>query len=471
MSQINIKTSSLEDLLKEDLIIPPYQRPYSWTVDQIKPLLDDLFNKKQNDILIMGGIILHKEVGSNKINIVDGQQRLITYSIIKYIFEENDSKLLNHEFKHHESLKNIRKNAQYIQLFKKKKSNLNLQNIHFIVVTTPTLDDAFAFFDSQNTRGKSLEDYDVLKAHHLRFIKDDILATQCAKDWEKIEKRKQQEKSTIGLGLLLETYLARGRKWSNNVHRQPLIREEFKSQRKSKKDTKSYLLNKYQQAALFSSWEYHPTKENVLKFKFEEIDATFKVGGIEIHSNFNQFFPFQIAQTIEGGELFFWYTQKYYALTKTIFSSDNENTTEEFKSLIRGLDFFNYNTGCTYVKDVFKATLIFYIDKFGYDKLDKIAECLFFSVYWLRFKQSTVQYSSIYKYIREEFNPFALIKEASYPEFILDVSNEYIEDKSNFETNDYKGFRYNMIDEIVKHPKYFRLINLNNTSFKKIKDV
>jgi 6-pyruvoyl-tetrahydropterin synthase len=471
MSQIKIKPSSLEDLLKEDLIIPPYQRPYSWTVDQVKPLLDDLFNRKDDDLLIMGGIILHEKDG--KFYIVDGQQRLITYSIIKYIFDETEckSKLLNQKFIHSESVKNIMKNAQFIKIYEKKKSKLNLQNIHFIVVTTQELDDAFAFFDSQNTRGKSLEDYDVLKAHHLRFIEDDILATECAKDWERIEKLKQQEKSTIGLGLLLETYLARGRKWSNNVHRQPIIRDEFKSQRKSKKDAKSYLLNKYQQAALFSSWEYHPTKENVLKFKFEEIDATYKIGGIEIHKNFNQFFPFQIAQTIEGGELFFWYTQKYYALTENVFSLDNEKTSKEFRSLIEGLELFNYNTGCTYVKDVFKATLIFYIDKFGYEKLDEIAKCFFFSIYWLRLKQATVQYSSVYKYIREEFNPFSLIKEASFPEFIIDMCNEYIEDKSNFEANNYSGIRCNLIEEIIKHPEYFSLINLNNASFKNIKNV
>jgi hypothetical protein len=469
MSQINIKTSSLEDLLKEDLKIPPYQRPYSWNIDQVKPLLDDLFNKKEDDLLIMGGVILHKHNG--QLNIVDGQQRLITYSIIKYIFDKSESTLLNHDFKHAESVKNIKKNAQFIELYKRKKNKLNLQNIHFIVVTTPELDDAFAFFDGQNTRGKSLEDYDVLKAHHLRFIKDDALATQCAKGWEKIEKLKQQEESSIGLGLLLETYLARGRKWSNNVHRQPLIRDEFKSQRKSKKDATSYLLNKYQQAALFSSWEYRPTKENVLKFKFEEVDATYKIGGIEIHTNFNQFFPFQIAQTIEGGELFFWYTQKYYALTEFIFSSDNENTTKEFTNLIKGLELFNYNTGCTYVKDVFKATLIFYIDKFGYAELNEIAKCLFFSIYWLRLKQATVQYSSIYKYIREEFNPFSLIKEASFPEFIIDICNEYIEDKSYFEANHYSGIRSNMIKEIIKYPEYFILINVNNASFKNIKNV
>lgn len=471
MSQIKIKTASLEDLLKEDLNIPAYQRPYSWTVEQLKPLLDDLFNRKEGDLLIMGGVILHNDISKNVINIVDGQQRLITYSIIKYIFDESESTLLNCEFQHNESIRNIKKNVQFINLYKKKKSNINLKKIHFIVVSTTELDDAFAFFDSQNTRGKSLEDYDVLKAHHLRFIKDDLLATACTKDWEKIEKLKQQEKSNVGLGLLLETYLARGRKWSNNVHRQPQIREEFKSQRKSKKDSKSYSLNKYQQAALFSSWEYHPIKENVLKFKFEEIDATFKVGGIEIHTNFNQFFPFQIAQTIEGGELFFWYTQKYYALSKTIFSSGNEKTSEEFKNLMRGLECFNYNTGCTYVKDVFKATLIFYIDKFGYDKLDVIAKSLFFSLYWLRFKQKTVQYSSVYKYIREEFNPFSLIKEASFPEFIIDKCSEYTEDKSNFAMDKSSGIRNNMMKDIIDKPSIFSLINLNNTSFKIIENV
>ena len=82
-----------------------------------------------------------------------------------------------------------------------------------------------------------------------------------------------------------------------------------------------------------------------------------------------------------------------------------------------------------------------------------------------------MQYSSIYKYIREDFNPFSLIKEASYPDFIIDVCNEYIEGKSNFKANGYSGFRFTMIEEIVKNSDSFSLINPNNANFKITEDV
>lgn len=466
MSTIRINTITLEELLqKTELDIPVYQRPYSWTEKQLEPLLIDLYQRKSEELLIMGGIILHEwkkkkedDTYETILDIVDGQQRLITFSILKSINDKNStSALLNKSFTNADSVNNIQQNARFINHFiNKKKASISLSNIHFIVVTTTELDEAFAFFDSQNTRGKKLEDYDILKAHHLRYIKSDLLATQCAIDWEFIEK--QREKTNIGLGLLLDTYLGRGRGWSNKIYFPTDIKEEFKSQRKTKKEAKIYSLNRYQQGALFSSWSYDPTVKRSLEFQFEEIDASFKVGGIEILENQNQYYPFQITQTIEGGELFFWYTQKYYSLYKTLFDVENINTSIGFKQLIQGVEVFNYNTGCVYVKEVFKAALLFYVDKFGYHQLEDITANLFFVIYWLRFKQSRVSYNSIYKYLREEFNPFSLIKEASFSDYIIKECEEFLEDKYLQIQESVSGIRSNLLEE-VKHSEKYRLLN------------
>lgn len=440
------------------LRIPPYQRPYSWTEDQLSPLLDDL-SQKRDGPMIMGGIILHKD-GTNELNIVDGQQRLITFSIIHSLYLGNsDICLLNHQFHHSQSTENIATNIRFVSHYiNKRKKELYLNNIHFIVVTTDDREDAFSFFDSQNTRGKKLAAYDILKAHHLRYIENNGLATLCAREWETIEKD-----PSPGMSVLLETLLARGRKWSNRHNTEPDIREEFRSQRTTKMSGNEYLLNNYQQGVLFSSWKYDPMHKNSLEYRFLPIDATYKIGGIEVGKDPLKYLPIQIDQTIEGGEVFFWYIQKYYLLIKELFSNDNQSTSSEFKAFNKRLCELNTNSGTSYTYDLYRGTLLFYVDKFGYQNFDTVAAELFYLVYWLRVRQTRISILSVYKYIRE-INPFALIKEASFAEFIVKQSAAFLEDK--YIDYDNNGNILKRLErEILKNPDS-TLIS-NHTVFKR----
>ena len=67
---------------REQYIIPPYQRPYSWGEDQCQQLYEDIvaaFNAERDYFL--GNIVLavsEEERGGKKPRVVDGQQRLIT---------------------------------------------------------------------------------------------------------------------------------------------------------------------------------------------------------------------------------------------------------------------------------------------------------------------------------------------------------------------------------------------------------
>ena len=80
-----------------DFVIPPYQRPYAWTVDEAGELFDDLHGFHQqfvqqqspNDIAViapyfLGNIVLIKEDEEKKpmARVVDGQQRLTTLTIL-----------------------------------------------------------------------------------------------------------------------------------------------------------------------------------------------------------------------------------------------------------------------------------------------------------------------------------------------------------------------------------------------------
>jgi len=73
-----------------DLEIPPYQRPYSWSEEEAGDLFSDLYqevkgsSRKVNEIdpYFLGSLVLIKEEGNPKSEVVDGQQRLTTLTIL-----------------------------------------------------------------------------------------------------------------------------------------------------------------------------------------------------------------------------------------------------------------------------------------------------------------------------------------------------------------------------------------------------
>ncbi len=82
---------SIGKIFSNDFIfhIPRYQRPYSWTTKQAGELLDDLLtfvgNEKNIDALspyFMGSIVLVKLQAKSNVEVVDGQQRLTTLTIL-----------------------------------------------------------------------------------------------------------------------------------------------------------------------------------------------------------------------------------------------------------------------------------------------------------------------------------------------------------------------------------------------------
>lgn len=79
------KECKVQDILTENkkFIIPSYQRPYSWTIDNAEQLIDDIYESSQSnegEYFIGSMICINK--GQNQYEVVDGQQRLTTLSII-----------------------------------------------------------------------------------------------------------------------------------------------------------------------------------------------------------------------------------------------------------------------------------------------------------------------------------------------------------------------------------------------------
>ena len=76
---INSAGTSIDDI---KLCIPDYQRPYKWSAKNALQLFDDIMEAKNanKEVYRVGTLILHEECG--KYNIVDGQQRTITFALL-----------------------------------------------------------------------------------------------------------------------------------------------------------------------------------------------------------------------------------------------------------------------------------------------------------------------------------------------------------------------------------------------------
>ena len=65
--------------------IPSYQRPYAWTADEVSELFDDLYDffcSEPGEGYFLGSIVLIKEEGKPGAEVIDGQQRLTSLTIL-----------------------------------------------------------------------------------------------------------------------------------------------------------------------------------------------------------------------------------------------------------------------------------------------------------------------------------------------------------------------------------------------------
>lgn len=75
-------------------IIPAYQRAYSWEESECKELLDDLKNayssNRENGYFLGNIVIASSSEGRNKLEVIDGQQRLTTLTLLMKVLLEFD---------------------------------------------------------------------------------------------------------------------------------------------------------------------------------------------------------------------------------------------------------------------------------------------------------------------------------------------------------------------------------------------
>lgn len=391
MSEPKVNILKIQEIVYSKLAIPSYQRAYTWKAVHVNQLLNDLlenYNAQKNYRL--GTIVIHENLENNKNEIVDGQQRLTTLTILLYLFASSSNKeemgalsLLDAKQNHSESITNIVNNKKTIEQF----LSLNIQDkdafnkyilnkCEVVCVTLTSLEEAFQFFDSQNSRGKTLAPYDLLKAFHLRELKaESSVVYRCVEQWEKAV-----DAPEINLEKIMSKTLFRLRRWGRKQKAESFSKNEI-AVFKGVKESDNYL---YLTPLLASNALYTMYQNNSLW-----VNPQFSNPG------------FQIPQTIINGKLFFHYIQNYLECYQFLFDRKtgylSKIKIDKDTMLLNYLNSYSGHNraGDDYIRTLFECLVLRYYDKFGKHDLERaIRYCLKWS-YRIRLLQDRVYFSSV----------------------------------------------------------------------------
>ena len=433
MGKIFANIKMMRELDYNRLTIPFYQRPYRWQTTHVETLLNCIKDNLCNEEYRMGSIILH-ENENNKLDIVDGQQRLTTLSLLFLSIDEKTPYKLNCEYRHLESKQNIYRNYNFIKNWFKQLDDKDydafqkfvLDKCSVVVITTDDLSEAFQMFDSQNGRGKELEAYNLLKAYHLRAIDNDTNQITITDEKKKIDRKWEESvlmktcDSQESLLKYIVNELYRIRQWSKNEKAWSFSKtkvKEFKGVQFNNGKSPFPLNN-----SSFLLYLYYS------KFK----EGTLAEGIAHRTQNDEQDInPFvSINMDIINGKMFFSYIQTYVSSYEYLFSSEfNESAPlYQFK---RDFNEYcikyggSYRTGDCYIREMYIALIIALFDRFGEKGVAKHYKTLYNLAYRKRLEQQSVFYKSIADYPISFFKIIATaVDETGLDKLMVAASND-----------------------------------------------
>lgn len=367
---------SINELLKMEIDIPDYQRPYKWTIQNIEELLGDISTAINQAGLYrtpfkyrVGTIILH-ENEHGIFDVVDGQQRIISLLLIKQCIETGvKCPISKKKFSNKITQTNIHDNYMFIREWFSLKNKDDKKNfirafdeiLEVVVISVEKVSEAFQLFDSQNTRGKSLDPHDLLKAYHLREMKKYPYEMEHAvTKWE--------SKDTNQIRELFDLFLFPVWNWSRGLKSKPFTAKEI--------DT-------YKGIPESSTYSYARRASKAMPC-------------------------FQITETFISGNDFFEIVDHYlyliHDIKKEIF---NNQDFAEIKSIIcngkevssiKEMDSVKYGSaGFVYARNLFYCALLCYYDKFH--NFDEMAvKKLFTWAFMIRVDMENLGFDSINKY-------------------------------------------------------------------------
>ena len=223
-SEVTLETLSLQQLLSMPLCIPDYQRIYCWEEKTIRTLWEDIQEIPDSERYRLGTIILQRK--DQSFDIIDGQQRLVTLSLFLSELHIKGIGLLEQTYQSELAEKYIAYNKYIIgnllnsvrRSYRRNLAERLWKNIEFnvLILNDTSIDLAYTFFSNENSRGKALSDFDLLKAHHLRFVTGNIeQSMHLAQKWDKMilaanDKELESEKDYVRT---LSMYIFRLRHW------------------------------------------------------------------------------------------------------------------------------------------------------------------------------------------------------------------------------------------------------------------
>ena len=94
--ELNVTSTTIRDILQksnQQLVVPSYQRSYSWNIEQCKDLFKDINNSQNGDNAHFIGTIIRCKRNGSEYDIVDGQQRLTSISLLLAAIRDIDAEL------------------------------------------------------------------------------------------------------------------------------------------------------------------------------------------------------------------------------------------------------------------------------------------------------------------------------------------------------------------------------------------
>ena len=262
---VPIDASALEAgtlISKSRFMIPSYQRDYSWEVDDVRELWEDLKASLDEKSYFLGLIILTRKDDTNVMDVVDGQQRLVTLTLLakamhnsaknmerkaladriesallRHLDYETDTKLpritfsdpddnltfrsiLNDESTEDFQISSDLVSRRMIDSFENlskwldeylgdnafkllgKLAEFIIDRLYFAVFTHPDDESAYTIFEVINTRGKVLTTADLLKNYILSKGQNEEEKTKFYDEWQYIAK--EFASRTSGSGTLVQ---------------------------------------------------------------------------------------------------------------------------------------------------------------------------------------------------------------------------------------------------------------------------
>jgi uncharacterized protein with ParB-like and HNH nuclease domain len=403
---IIVDSISFKDLLSKKLAIPEYQRPYVWSKIEIEKLLfqfsEHINREDEKPNFYLGSIVLHKN--GNEYNIIDGQQRITTMQILQLIKNKQTFEIT---YDHPITQKHIKDNYSF---FKDKEFKLiNFESINVTIVITESEDMAYNFFETLNTGGKRLGGTDILKAHHLRCIKENDERNSYALKWEK----KQKNLETVN------RILSKIRRM-DYLKRNQFIPDKFTGDNK---------------------WKSILTEDFAEKAKKDNRDIGYSFVEIEENTHTITADKYAIRQPLNEGYNYINYLLNFTDDYNFLFTIP-EDKKDKYSNFNR--EIINHIDGTVDLRSYYQLTMLCFVDRFGRKNVLEFSLYLFRFIYSLRLSEQ----SRIYEATVRNFIADTLILERILNSFTYEEILNYIKNYKFQTTKDVSGVKQRFLNRV-----------------------